>query len=160
MRLSLKERRMKLLNVTNLDGKSGIRGPKTMGEALRQPFVPDLTICSSRPKRSAEERSAVWRSFLGSVFRQSEAWWICSAPWGSQILPGKCPGKLSSPKEALSRIAFAFYPKHRGDQATLHQTVPLTESKLCLGRVMMSTTFNSVVRRVRRYQRTLRQTRM
>ena len=32
MRLSLKEGRMKLLNVTNLDRKSGIRGPKTMGE--------------------------------------------------------------------------------------------------------------------------------
>jgi hypothetical protein len=34
MRLSLKESRMKLLNATNLDRKSGIRGPKTMGEAL------------------------------------------------------------------------------------------------------------------------------
>jgi hypothetical protein len=33
MRLSLKESRMKLLNATNLDRKSGIRGPKTMGEA-------------------------------------------------------------------------------------------------------------------------------
>jgi hypothetical protein len=39
MRLSLKESRMKLLNATNLDRKSGIRGPKTMGEALQQPFV-------------------------------------------------------------------------------------------------------------------------
>jgi hypothetical protein len=38
VRLSLKESRMKLLNATNLDRKSGIRGPKTMGEALRQPF--------------------------------------------------------------------------------------------------------------------------
>jgi hypothetical protein len=34
MRLSLKESRMKMLNATNLDRKSGIRGPKTMGEAL------------------------------------------------------------------------------------------------------------------------------
>jgi hypothetical protein len=34
MRLSLKESRMKLLNATNLDRKSGIREPKTMGEAL------------------------------------------------------------------------------------------------------------------------------
>jgi hypothetical protein len=33
VRLSLKESRMKMLNVTNLDRKSGIRGPKTMGEA-------------------------------------------------------------------------------------------------------------------------------
>jgi hypothetical protein len=33
MRLSLKESRMKLLNATSLDRKSGIRGPKTMGEA-------------------------------------------------------------------------------------------------------------------------------
>jgi hypothetical protein len=39
MRLSLKERRMKLLNATAVDRKSGIRGPKMMGEALRQPFV-------------------------------------------------------------------------------------------------------------------------
>jgi hypothetical protein len=31
--LSPKESRMKLLNATNLDRKSGIRGPKTMGEA-------------------------------------------------------------------------------------------------------------------------------
>jgi hypothetical protein len=30
MRLSLKESRMKLLNATNLDRKSGIRGPKTI----------------------------------------------------------------------------------------------------------------------------------
>jgi hypothetical protein len=34
MRLSLKESRTKVLNATNLDRKSGIRGPKTMGEAL------------------------------------------------------------------------------------------------------------------------------
>jgi hypothetical protein len=33
MRLSLKESRTKLLNATNLDRKSGIRGPKMMGEA-------------------------------------------------------------------------------------------------------------------------------
>src|SRR5271156_3852732 len=39
MRLSLKESRMKSLNATNLDRKSGIRGPKTMGEALRQLLV-------------------------------------------------------------------------------------------------------------------------
>jgi hypothetical protein len=41
MRLSLKESRMTLLNATNLDRKSGIRGPKTMGEAQPQPFAPD-----------------------------------------------------------------------------------------------------------------------
>jgi hypothetical protein len=35
MWLSLKESRTQLLNATNLDRKSGIRGPKTMGEALR-----------------------------------------------------------------------------------------------------------------------------
>jgi hypothetical protein len=34
MRLSLKESRTKSLNATSLDGKSGIRGPKKMGEAL------------------------------------------------------------------------------------------------------------------------------
>jgi hypothetical protein len=34
---------MKLLNATNLDRKSGIRGPKTMGEAQPQLFVPDPT---------------------------------------------------------------------------------------------------------------------
>jgi len=34
MRLSLKESRMKLLNAPDPDRKSGIRGPKTMGEAL------------------------------------------------------------------------------------------------------------------------------
>jgi hypothetical protein len=33
MRLSPKESRTKSLNATNLDRKSGIRGPKTMGEA-------------------------------------------------------------------------------------------------------------------------------
>jgi hypothetical protein len=33
MRLSLKESRTKLPDATNLDRKSGIRGPKTMGEA-------------------------------------------------------------------------------------------------------------------------------
>jgi hypothetical protein len=38
MRLSLKESRMKLLNATNLDRKSGIRGPKTTGEAHRKFF--------------------------------------------------------------------------------------------------------------------------
>jgi hypothetical protein len=36
MRLSLKESRMKLLNATNLDRKSGIRGPKMMGEARQR----------------------------------------------------------------------------------------------------------------------------
>jgi hypothetical protein len=33
MRLSFKENRMVLLNASNPDRKSGIRGPKTMGEA-------------------------------------------------------------------------------------------------------------------------------
>jgi hypothetical protein len=33
MRLSLKESRMKMLNATNLDRKSGIRGPKTTGRS-------------------------------------------------------------------------------------------------------------------------------
>jgi hypothetical protein len=36
MRVSLKESRMKLLNTTNLDRKSGIRGLKTMGAAQRK----------------------------------------------------------------------------------------------------------------------------
>ena len=38
--------RMKLLNATNLDRKSGIRGPKMVGEAQPQPLVPDPTIYS------------------------------------------------------------------------------------------------------------------
>src|SRR5277367_3605881 len=42
MRLSLKESRTKLLNAITLDRKSGIRGPKTMGEAPPQPsFSPE-----------------------------------------------------------------------------------------------------------------------
>jgi hypothetical protein len=41
MRLSLKESRMLLLNATDPDRKSGTRGPKTMGEALRKLIVPD-----------------------------------------------------------------------------------------------------------------------
>jgi hypothetical protein len=54
MRLSLKESRTKLLNATYLDRKSGIRGPKTMGEALRQPFVPGLRFFpgSDTPSRA------------------------------------------------------------------------------------------------------------
>jgi hypothetical protein len=40
MGLSLKESPMKVLTATNLDRKSGILGPKTMGEAPPQPFVP------------------------------------------------------------------------------------------------------------------------
>jgi hypothetical protein len=39
MRLSLKESRRALLNATAVDRKFGIRGPKTMGEALRKPLV-------------------------------------------------------------------------------------------------------------------------
>jgi hypothetical protein len=39
MRLSLKESRIKLLNATNLDRKSGIRGPKKMGEAPQQLYL-------------------------------------------------------------------------------------------------------------------------
>jgi hypothetical protein len=50
MRLSLKESLTKLLNATNLHRKSGIRGPKKMGEALRQPFVPEPNICSLEKK--------------------------------------------------------------------------------------------------------------
>jgi hypothetical protein len=54
MRLSLKESRMKLLNTANLDRKSGIRGPKMMGEARPQPFVPDSTrfFIPAGPKQS------------------------------------------------------------------------------------------------------------
>jgi 4-hydroxy-3-methylbut-2-enyl diphosphate reductase len=40
---------MELLNATNLDRKSGIRGPKKMGEALRQPLVPAMTVPGERP---------------------------------------------------------------------------------------------------------------
>ena len=36
--VSLKESRMKVLEITKLDRKSGIRGPKMMGEAQPQPF--------------------------------------------------------------------------------------------------------------------------
>jgi len=63
MRLSLKESRTKLLNATNLDRKSGIRGPKKMGEAPPQPFVPDPPIVIStgasmglRPTQGDEKR--------------------------------------------------------------------------------------------------------
>jgi hypothetical protein len=42
MRLSVKESRMKLLNATNR--KSGIRGPKMMGEALRQLLVRAVSV--------------------------------------------------------------------------------------------------------------------
>ena len=45
MRLSLKESRMKLLNATNLDRKSGIRGPKTK-----------FFECFSYPSRKASAR--------------------------------------------------------------------------------------------------------
>jgi hypothetical protein len=41
MRLSFKESRMKLHKATNLDRKSGIRGPKTVGEANQKFFVAD-----------------------------------------------------------------------------------------------------------------------
>jgi hypothetical protein len=33
-----------LLNATNIDRKSGIRGPKTMGEAPPQSFVQDPPV--------------------------------------------------------------------------------------------------------------------
>jgi hypothetical protein len=59
MRLSLKESRMKLLNVTNLDRKSGIRGPKTMGEALRTLYsIPKrlITEPARQPRRSLSIR--------------------------------------------------------------------------------------------------------
>jgi hypothetical protein len=70
MRLSLKERRMKLLNATNLDRKSGIRGPKTMGEALRQPFyrtqpVVHLWMTISRRVLALDCRGAL--SLEGSI---------------------------------------------------------------------------------------------
>jgi len=39
MRLSLKESRMKLLNATDPDRKSGIRGQKKMGEAPRPLYL-------------------------------------------------------------------------------------------------------------------------
>jgi hypothetical protein len=44
MRLSLKESRMNLLNATNLDRKSGIRGPKKMG---RSPYHSTLRLALS-----------------------------------------------------------------------------------------------------------------
>jgi hypothetical protein len=54
MRLSLKESRMKLRKATNLDRKSGIRGPKTMGEAQPEPFVAGPPVCSLGPERNEE----------------------------------------------------------------------------------------------------------
>jgi hypothetical protein len=64
MRLSLKESRMKLLSATNLDRKSGIRGPKKMGEALRQNFLPVGNRTSRRRppaqwRRDPEDRKTV-----------------------------------------------------------------------------------------------------
>jgi hypothetical protein len=41
---------MKLLNATNLDRKSGIRGPKTMGEAPPKPFIPGHPLKVRRPQ--------------------------------------------------------------------------------------------------------------
>jgi hypothetical protein len=46
MRLSLKESRMKLLDANSLDRKSGIRGPKTIGEAHDSPSFRTLFIKS------------------------------------------------------------------------------------------------------------------
>jgi hypothetical protein len=43
MRISLKESRTMSLNATNLNRKSGIRGPKKMGEA------PPQLLVSARP---------------------------------------------------------------------------------------------------------------
>jgi hypothetical protein len=66
LRLSLKESRMVLLSATNLARKSGIRGPKTMGEALRQPVIPDLSHLPHLPQRRvlASARPAQFQIFL------------------------------------------------------------------------------------------------
>ena len=63
MRFSLKESRMKLLNVTNLDRKSGIRGSKTMGEAHHSFLFPTLLFVY-QDISEAIEGSAVHRYFL------------------------------------------------------------------------------------------------
>jgi hypothetical protein len=42
----------KVRNANNSDRKSGIRGPKTMGEAHQKLFVADPAVCSLGPKRS------------------------------------------------------------------------------------------------------------
>jgi len=54
MRLSLKESRMVLLNPTNLDRKSGIRGPKRMGEAPQSSIFSSLYPWSSGLKRKGK----------------------------------------------------------------------------------------------------------
>jgi hypothetical protein len=71
MRISLKESRMKLLNATRLDRKFGMRGPKTMGEALRQPFVPDSAL-SSRPERTRISYFALPETITYAVFPQEK----------------------------------------------------------------------------------------
>src|SRR5271169_6269023 len=67
MRPSLKESRTTLLNAANLDRKSGIRGPKTMGEAQPQPFA--LAIANSstikvegKSSREQHERAKTYLS--------------------------------------------------------------------------------------------------
>ena len=48
----LKESRTKVRNANDFDRKSGIRGPKTTGEAHQKLFVADPAVCSLGPERS------------------------------------------------------------------------------------------------------------
>jgi len=79
MRLSLKESRIKLLNATNLDRKSGIRGPKTMGEAHQSlsfrttpSVIPTGGIMLLRPHSSFDktQRSGEICVFHGNIDRE------------------------------------------------------------------------------------------
>ena len=63
VRLSLKESRMKLLNATNLDRKSGIRGPKTTG---RSP-IKALSVLQPTGQRRVPHTPDFLCSFVGSL---------------------------------------------------------------------------------------------
>jgi hypothetical protein len=52
MRLSLRESRMSLLNAATLDRKSGIRGPKKMGEAQSKVYLFPLPLKNRHLKRA------------------------------------------------------------------------------------------------------------
>src|SRR6201996_9408820 len=79
MRLSPKESRMVSLNATNLDRKSGIRGPKTMGEAHQSlsfrttpSVIPTGGIMLLRPHSSFDktQRSGEICVFHGNIDRE------------------------------------------------------------------------------------------
>ena len=95
--------------------RTSVRGPKTMGEALRQLFASDPTRCSLGAKRSATQ----WRDlrfsgpFLEMFFdraiitfqlqklRSSVRYWMASAMWPT-VMPG------SASRSAMVRATFSI----------------------------------------------------